>query len=70
MRLKRNVSKRSLAPLAGGSTRAKKMFQELEAAAENFCINQQILPNVANTEEVERTQPEQEQERPATSLLD
>ena len=36
MRLKRNVSKRALAPLAGGAAKAKKMLQGLEATAEKF----------------------------------
>ena len=56
--------------MAGGSVAAKKMFRELEAAAEKFGINQPIPPTVANADGVERDQPEREQERPAASLMD
>ena len=72
VRLKRNVTQRSLAPIAGGSVKAKQMLKELEEAAEKHGLSkEEITPNVATTDKVEDSeraaQKEQEQ---ATSLLD
>ena len=62
-RVKRNVTKRSLAPHAGGMARAKEMVKELDEAARLHGLETPVIPpTVATTETVP------EEERHASSL--
>ena len=66
VRIKRNVTARSLTPFAGGKAKAKKMLKELEAEAARHGLDREpISPNVATTEAKET-----EEAPPSTSLLD